>query len=104
MAPLRQRVRDMEKEKAKSERELLEINSTLARLTAEIRELSDNYERAASELRSLQEQAALMEKRLTAASKLIMVRVCVGGDGGRGVCGCGCLCTCVWVVRVFVRV
>jgi hypothetical protein len=64
----------MEKEKAKSERELQDINSTLSRLTAEIRELSDNYEKAASELRSLQEQAALMEKRLSAASKLILVR------------------------------
>ena len=72
VAPLRNRVREMEKEKAKSERELLDITTTLTRLNAEIKDLSENYEKAASELKSLQEQAALMEKRLTAASKLIL--------------------------------
>lgn len=66
------RVRDLEKEKAKSEQELSEIMQTLSELEAQLKELNDKFNAANEELVSLRTEAQLMEKRLTAASKLIV--------------------------------
>ena len=70
--PLRNRVRDLEKEKAKSEAELAEIMNTLQELEAELADLNAKFSAANDELTSLRDEAQLMEKRLSAASKLIV--------------------------------
>lgn len=69
--PLKKKVKDMEKQQATSARELQEITEALVKLTAEIAELDVKFKAASIELSQLQEKAALMQKRLTAASKLI---------------------------------
>ena len=69
--PLRKRVSDMERQQAVSERELSRINASLATLTAEIADLDTRYRSAAAELSELKEKAGTMERRLSAASRLI---------------------------------
>ncbi|CAM9109021.1 unnamed protein product [Choristocarpus tenellus] len=69
--PLRLKVRDMEKAQQQATKELAELMDLLSKLNSEISELNMNYETANGELSQLQLQASLMEKRLTAASKLI---------------------------------
>mmetsp|Transcript_25191 Transcript_25191/g.84661 ORF Transcript_25191/g.84661 Transcript_25191/m.84661 type:complete len:4540 (+) Transcript_25191:178-13797(+) len=69
--PLRNKVRDMEKNQAKTEKELGELNAELEDLERELGEFNVQYTEKKGELTSLQTQAALMEKRLSAASKLI---------------------------------
>lgn len=69
--PLKKKVRDMEKQQADSAKELAEINAALATLTKELAELDVRYREASAELATLKENAAIMERRLVAASKLI---------------------------------
>lgn len=69
--PLRLKVRDMEKAQQQATKDLADLMELLAQLTAEISELNTNYKTSHGELTELQLQASLMEKRLTAASKLI---------------------------------
>lgn len=69
--PLRKKVKDMEKQQAASERQLADIQAALGKLTAEIADLDVRYRAASEELSDLKLKAALMERRLTAASKLI---------------------------------
>jgi len=69
--PLKAKVREMEKGQAKTERELAELNVMLTALEKELNEFNAQYTEKNEELTGLQTQAALMEKRLTAASKLI---------------------------------
>ena len=54
-----------------SKRELEKIQRELAAIEEELSRLSKQYEEAMLEKRALEEEAELMEKRLTAASKLI---------------------------------
>lgn len=61
----------LEKNYQLSKRELEKIQKELLSIKEELAELSKRYEEAMGEKRALQEEADLMEKRLTAASKLI---------------------------------
>lgn len=70
--PLRKKVADMERQQAAGERELEEINALLSKLGAELADLDVKFKAASSELSELTQRAALMEKRLSAASKLIV--------------------------------
>lgn len=54
-----------------SKRELEKMQKELASLEEELARLSKQYEEAMAEKRALEEEAELMERRLTAASKLI---------------------------------
>ncbi len=54
-----------------SKRELEKIQRELASIEAELASLSKQYEEAMAEKRALEEEAEIMERRLTAASKLI---------------------------------
>mmetsp|Transcript_53278 Transcript_53278/g.159518 ORF Transcript_53278/g.159518 Transcript_53278/m.159518 type:complete len:3881 (-) Transcript_53278:473-12115(-) len=69
--PLRNKVRKMEKAQANTESELAQLKELLAELNGEISELEVGYSKANNELSDLQTQAEEMERRLTAASKLI---------------------------------
>ena len=69
--PLRQKVRQMEKEQAKQERDLAALNAQLDELDAEVTSLSNQFHEANDELQALKSQADQMEKRLAAASKLL---------------------------------
>jgi dynein heavy chain len=69
--PLRKKVADMERAQAQGERELEEITALVAKLSAELADLDVKYKAASSELNDLTTRAALMEKRLSAASKLV---------------------------------
>ncbi|GMI47335.1 hypothetical protein TrCOL_g3071 [Triparma columacea] len=71
VAPLREKVKTMEKQQAKTEAELASLNSKLEALNAELKELNDGFEKANGELTELTDTANMMEKRLKAASKLI---------------------------------
>ena len=71
VAPLRQKVKDMEKEQRAAETELSEIKTNLAALAAQLSELNTAFEAANTELDELQTEAGIMSKRLEAASKLI---------------------------------
>jgi dynein heavy chain, axonemal len=71
VAPLREKVKAMEKAQRQTEAELAQLQETLATLSKEIGELNAQYSEASSELDVLQQEAALMTKRLEAASKLI---------------------------------
>ena len=70
--PLKAKVKTMEKEAAKTAKELEELNTMLAALQVELDALNKNYGAANAELTELTETAMLMEKRLTAASALIL--------------------------------
>lgn len=54
-----------------SKRELEKIQKELTSIEEELGQLSVQYEEAMTEKKALQEEADLMERRLTAASKLI---------------------------------
>lgn len=69
--PLRNKVRDLEKQKASAEKELGEIMQKLDELEKQLAELNKNFSAANEELTALRDEAQLMEKRLSAASKLI---------------------------------
>ena len=69
--PLKAKVRDMEKQQAKTTKLLADLNDQLGVLSKELGELDANFKAKNEELTGLQTQAALMEKRLAAASKLI---------------------------------
>ena len=61
----------MEKAAAKTEAELAALNEMLSKLAVELEGLNTNFKAANGELSELQATAAMMEKRLAAASKLI---------------------------------
>ncbi|OQR86956.1 flagellar inner arm dynein 1 heavy chain alpha [Achlya hypogyna] len=69
--PLKLKVKTMEKEQAVKEQELLELKETLERLTVDLNGLSAAFEAANTELQGLKSQADQMQKRLSAASKLL---------------------------------
>jgi len=69
--PLENKVRDLEKQKAAAEKELGEIMETLKKLEVQLNELNTKFKAANSELTALRDEAQIMERRLTAASKLI---------------------------------
>lgn len=71
VAPLRAKVKDMEKAQRQTELELDELKQTLESLSVEISALNKQYEEAKGELDVLQTEAGIMTKRLDAASKLI---------------------------------
>ncbi|GMH67856.1 hypothetical protein TrLO_g3024 [Triparma laevis f. longispina] len=71
VAPLREKVKTMEKAQAKTEAELSALNAKLGELESELKELNVGLDKASTELGGLKETAAMMEKRLKAASKLI---------------------------------
>ena len=54
-----------------SKRELEKIQKDLSEIEAVLSALNKQYEAAIAEKRGLQEEAELMERRLTAAAKLI---------------------------------
>ena len=69
--PLSDEVRSLEMAKAVKEQELATITEKLAQLQEEISTLNATLEKNTSELRGLQEEAAVMERRLNAAERLI---------------------------------
>ena len=69
--PRRQKVKAMEKAKAKAEEDLKVIQEELAQLQTEIVTLRTTYTDKSEELRDLEEKAVQMEKHLLAASQLI---------------------------------
>ena len=69
--PLREKVKSMEKAQVQSEKEISQLKKLITTLEKELSELNVGYERANDELEKLVHNAAKMEKRLTAASKLI---------------------------------
>jgi dynein heavy chain len=69
--PLRLKVKQMEKEQAIKEQELADLKETLSRLKTELETLSNQFNEANYELQGLKAQADQMQKRLTAASKLL---------------------------------
>jgi dynein heavy chain len=71
VSPLRNKVKEMEKAQRQTELELAELQATLSALSVEINELNKQFAEASGELDVLQQEAALMSKRLKAASKLI---------------------------------
>ena len=64
-------VAQLERNYQMSKRELDKMQKELASIQEELARLSKQYEEAMLEKRGLEEEAGLMEKRLTAASKLI---------------------------------
>jgi dynein heavy chain len=71
VAPLREKVKAMEKAQMQTEKELSELQEMLATLSKDINELNAQFQEANTELDVLQKEAALMTKRLNAASQLI---------------------------------
>jgi len=71
VAPLREKVKEMEKAQRKTEAELAELQKLLAQLTKDLGELNSQFEEANGELTILQNEAAIMTKRLNAAAALI---------------------------------
>lgn len=71
VAPLRQKVKEMEKAQRITETELAQLQATLSALSIEIKDLNAKYQEANGKLDVLQQEASLMSKRLEAASKLI---------------------------------
>ena len=69
--PLSEEVRKLEMEKAVKEQELATINEKLAQLTDEIAALNASLSKNVSELDTLREEAAVMERRLNSAERLI---------------------------------
>lgn len=61
----------LEKNFFRSKQELDHIQSELSTIQAELKALGDEYQTAITEKQQLQEEAELMERRLTAADKLI---------------------------------
>ncbi len=71
VAPLREKVKAMEKAQMQTEKELAELQVLLSTLSKELAELNVQFAEANGELTVLQQEAALMTKRLNAAKKLI---------------------------------
>jgi len=71
VAPLRQKVKEMEKAQRQTESELAVLKDALDALSKELGELDVQYKEASAELDGLQTEASVMKKRLDAASKLI---------------------------------
>ena len=69
--PKRDKVALLEKNFQMSKRELDKIQKELSAIESELKALGTQYEEAISEKRALEEEADLMQRRLTAASKLI---------------------------------
>eukprot|EP00742_Colponemidia_sp_Colp-10_P004363 GILJ01004656.1.p1 GENE.GILJ01004656.1~~GILJ01004656.1.p1 ORF type:complete len:2862 (-),score=582.32 GILJ01004656.1:82-7611(-) len=69
--PKKRLVKQMQKSLETSKRELEEIESELSRVTEEKRILEEKLSEAKSEQKQLQDEANMMERKLTAASKLI---------------------------------
>ena len=69
--PKRQAVAQAEKSLRTSEKELKKTEDEIASLTKQLKDLGDQYNKANLELKDLSEKAALMSKRLDAASRLI---------------------------------
>jgi dynein heavy chain len=69
--PLRNKVRKLEKDAARGQKELTEIKGKLEAINAELETLSAAFKTSNDELQSLLAQAASMEKKLNAASELI---------------------------------
>ncbi len=69
--PKREKVAKLERNYQMSKRELEKIQKELVSIEAELAELNQKFEEAMAEKKGLQEEAELMERRLTAASKLI---------------------------------
>ena len=61
----------MEKAQVESEKEISQLRQLIVKLEKELSELNVGYEKANDELDKLVHNAAKMEKRLIAASKLI---------------------------------
>ena len=78
--PKRDKVALLEKNFQMSKRELDRIQKELSAIESQLKELGDQYEEAMSEKRALEEEADLMQRRLTAASKLISG---LGSERGR---------------------
>ena len=72
VTPLREKVKQMQKEQAATEKELNALNHKLSELAAELKDLDADYGTQSAALNELQVKANLMEKRLAAASKLIV--------------------------------
>lgn len=64
-------VAQLERNYQMSKRELDKMQKEVASIQEELARLSKQYEEAMLEKRALEEEAELMERRLTAASKLI---------------------------------
>ena len=71
VAPLRAKVKEMEKAQRQTESELAVLKEALEKLSKELGELDAQYKEASAELDALQTEASVMKKRLDAASKLI---------------------------------
>ena len=71
VAPLRAKVKEMEKAQRVTEAELSALREQLDKLSKEINELNAQYKESSEELDALQTEASIMRKRLAAASKLI---------------------------------
>ena len=69
--PKREKVAMLEKNFQMSKRELEKIQRELSSIESELQKLGVQYEEAMNERRALEEEADLMERRLTAARKLI---------------------------------
>ena len=71
VAPLREKVKEMEKAQRQTEAELAELEKLLAQLSKDLGELNVQYEEANGELTTLQNEAAVMTRQLNAATALI---------------------------------
>ncbi|CBH10362.1 dynein heavy chain, putative [Trypanosoma brucei gambiense DAL972] len=69
--PKQARVRELQDAKAKAERQLAACQDEIQDLTAGLRMLEERLEAGMSEARRLQQEKALMERRLNAARKLL---------------------------------
>lgn len=69
--PKRDKVALLERNFQMSKRELDKMQKELSAIETQLKTLGDQYEEAMSEKRKLEEEADLMQRRLTAASKLI---------------------------------
>ena len=69
--PKRDKVALLEKNFQMSKRELDKIQKELSSIETELKTLGQQYEQAMSERKALEEEAELMQRRLSAASKLI---------------------------------
>ncbi|KAG8456021.1 hypothetical protein GDO86_001999 [Hymenochirus boettgeri] len=69
--PKREKVAKLERNYYMSKRELEKIQAELSTIQNELKALGEKYEAAISEKQKIQEEAEIMERRLTAADKLI---------------------------------
>ena len=69
--PLRKRVRQLEKDQSKGNKELKELTTKLTEITALLATLGAAYSKSSGELEALTTEADTMERKLNAATKLI---------------------------------